>query len=134
MNLVFDKERCAEFAARILAADKCWGEWFQCIGAERDGALQAVAVFNDFTGHNVEITVASEGGKWASRSVLGAAMRYAFDQLKVERVTAHIRFSNRRALKLAKGAGFHEEGIARRWFGDEDAVILGLLRSERVFK
>lgn len=134
MKLIFDKERCAEFAASVLGTDKNWGEWFQCIGAERNGELEAVAVFNDYTGANIELTVASKGGRWASRGTIGAAMRYAFDQLKVERITAHIRFSNRRAIRLAKGAGFQEEGVARRWFGDEDAVILGLLKNERVFQ
>jgi RimJ/RimL family protein N-acetyltransferase len=132
MNLVYDRERCADFAARVLGAEKNWGDWYQCIGAERDGKLEAVAVFNDYTGHNIEITVASEGWR-ATRGAFAAAMRYAFDQLKVARITAHIRPSNTRALKVAKGAGFREEGRARQWFGNEDAVILGLLRNERVF-
>lgn len=129
MKFVYDKDACAEFAARILKADKNWGEWFQCIGLERGGRLVAVAVFNDYTGDNVEITVATEG-RWAFRGVIQRALRYAFSELGCKRVTAHIRPSNVRALSAARRVGFKDEGRARRWFGNEDAIILGLLPDE----
>ncbi len=129
MRFVYDKDACAEFAARILHADKVWGSWFECIGLERDGRLVAVAVFNDYTGDNVEITVATDG-RWAFRGVIRRALRYAFGELGCKRVTAHIRPTNERALSAARRVGFKDEGRARRWFGNEDAIILGLLPDE----
>jgi RimJ/RimL family protein N-acetyltransferase len=129
MRFVYDKDACANFAARVLNSDKNWGDWFQCIGLERDGKLCAVAVFNDYTGHNIEITVASDG-RWAFRGVIRRALDYAFKELKCRRITAHIRPSNERALSAAKRVGFKDEGRARLWFGNEDAVILGLLSDE----
>ena len=129
MRFVYDKDACAEFAARILNAEKNWGEWFQCIGLEREGKIVAVAVFNDYTGDNIEITVASEG-RWAFRGVIRRAMDYAFREQGCKRITAHIRPSNERALSAARRVGFKDEGRARRWFGNEDAIILGLLPDE----
>ena len=129
MKFTYDKERCADFASDILNADKIWGSWFQCIGVERNGELVAVAVFNDYTGYNVEITVASRG-PWALRGVIRRAMYYAFTELGCKRITAHIRPSNARAISAATRVGFMQEGRARKWFGNEDAIILGLLTDE----
>lgn len=129
MRFVYDKDACAEFAARVLRADKNWGPWFECIGLERDGNIVAVAVFNDYTGDNIELTVASEG-RWAFRGVIRRALHYAFREQGCKRITAHIRPSNERALSAARRVGFKDEGRARRWFGNEDAIILGLLPDE----
>ena len=129
MKFIYDKNACADFAARILSADKNWGPWFECIGLEREGKIVAVAVFNDYTGDNVEITVASEG-RWAFRGVIRRAMYYAFTELGCKRITAHIKPSNKRALSAAHRVGFKQEGRARKWFGNEDAIILGLLPDE----
>jgi RimJ/RimL family protein N-acetyltransferase len=130
VTLCFDRDRCAQYAADVLGQSKTWGEWFQCIGVEDNGQLCGVAVFNDYTRDNIEMTVATTGRGWAARRMLRAVFRYPFEQLNVSRVTAHVRESNRKALKVAKAAGFREEGRQRRWFGDETAVVLGLLRED----
>jgi ribosomal protein S18 acetylase RimI-like enzyme len=129
--ITFDKYRCGDFAASILKSDKQWGDWFQAIGLERDGKIEAVAIYNGLTDHDVEMTVAAVSGrKWASRSLLKAAFQYPFVQLGIDRVTAHIRESNTPALFAAERAGFKIEGRARKWFGNEDAIMFGMLKSE----
>lgn len=129
--MTFDKNRCAEFAANILSSEKCWGDWFQCIGWERHGELQAVVVFNDMTEHNIEATIAAvPSRRWLSKEFIRAFYRYPFVQLGVKRLTAHVRVSNAESLNIAERVGFRREGVARKWFGDEDAIVLGLLESD----
>ena len=38
--------------------------------------------------------------------------------------------SNTRAIRLNEGLGFVREGLVRRGFGNDNAVILGLLRED----
>lgn len=57
-------------------------------------------------------------------------MAYPFGQLGVERVTTLIPARNERALRFNEGLGFQREGLCRLGFGDDDCVIMGLLKRE----
>jgi hypothetical protein len=57
-------------------------------------------------------------------------LAYPFEQLGVGRISTFTRASNTRALKLNRLLGFREEGRIRQGYGDEDAVLMGLLRCE----
>jgi hypothetical protein len=80
---------------------------------------------------NVEITFAADSPKWATRETIARLMWGMFVKLDCHRVTTRIAASNHRAIRFNEGIGFRREGLIRGgWGPDEDAVLLGLLRSE----
>lgn len=101
------------------------------IGRLKDGQIVAAVGFSHFTGHDIELTVAGEGGS-GSRGYLSTVFAYVFGQLGCVRCTIRTRASNARAIKLAARMGFKQEGVLRCGYGDEDALIFGLLRNEYV--
>lgn len=98
------------------------------IGLVNNGRIVCVSIFNDYTGDNVELSVAADG--IIPRRFLQFCAEYAFNQLGCNRVTARSRASNKRVASLAKRLGFEVEGRLRQFYGDEDAILYGLLRNE----
>lgn len=104
----------------------------QALGAEVDGELYAVAMFNNFTTTNCAMHIVSNGGRrWASRTFLSAAFAYPFVQLGTNRVTAMVPANNIQALTLDLRLGFKVEGVMREAErGGEDVVVLGMLKRD----
>lgn len=102
------------------------------IGVRRGGRLAAVVAFTDHRPAAGDVTIhwASIDARWASPDVVGACLRYAFVQLDCQRITGQTPARNESAVRFARGIGFKVEGIVRRGFRDDDAVITGLLREE----
>lgn len=95
------------------------------------GTLRGGAVFGDFTGSNIEVTVYGPGAM--QRGVVRAVLHYAFVQLGCLRITARTRRDNRPMRDLLPRLGFRWEGLARRFYGPsraEDACLYGMLRSD----
>jgi len=101
-----------------------------------DGRILAVAVFNNFTDTNCELSIASDGSRrWNSKSFIRAVFEYAFLQCRLLRVTGVIEADNETALKNSERHGFRREGVLRDWFIAEDGtvkdgILFGLLRKE----
>jgi RimJ/RimL family protein N-acetyltransferase len=88
-----------------------------------------VVILNDYSQGNIEMTGAGVGC-WTPR-IIRTLARYIFRDLDCTRVTSRTRASNRTAREALKSMGFRREGTARAWFGDEDAILYGLLRREQ---
>jgi hypothetical protein len=86
-------------------------------------------ILNDYSQGNIEMTGAGVGC-WTPR-VIRTIARHIFVTLGCTRVTARTRASNKTAREALKSMGFRREGTARDWFGDEDAILYGLLRREQ---
>jgi RimJ/RimL family protein N-acetyltransferase len=86
-------------------------------------------ILNDYSQGNIEMTGAGVGC-WTPR-VIRTIARHIFRDLNCTRVTARTRASNKTAREALKSMGFRREGTARDWFGDEDAILYGLLRREQ---
>lgn len=95
---------------------------------EKDHSVVGAVAFHSFNGHDIEVTVA--GRNCWSRGVWQTLADYAFNQAGCARVTIHCRRSNVQTQRLAMKFGFVFEGIKRRFYGEEDAAMFGLLRSE----
>ena len=91
----------------------------------REGALCGAAIFSNYTGHDIELT--GVGRYVFSRSVCQAVCRYVFLQLRCSRMTVMIRASRTRLRRICERHGFKAEGLVRRRYGDEDAIIMGML-------
>ncbi|MEZ5816342.1 MAG: GNAT family protein [Hyphomicrobiaceae bacterium] len=69
-----------------------------------------------------------------AREAVGGALAYAFDRLELNRVEAACMPSNRASIAVLEGAGFCQEGLARRYLKIngvfEDHLLFGRLRQE----
>jgi RimJ/RimL family protein N-acetyltransferase len=102
------------------------------LGCVVDGKIVAgMACMNFDARHaHVEIAFASDSPRWASRRMIARFMAWPLRQLGCRRVSAVVAADNRRVIRLLEGMGFRREGVLRRAFGAEDALILGLLNDE----
>ena len=57
-------------------------------------------------------------------------MKYPFEQLEVNRVTARVKADNAKGLKLVKELNFKHEGTIREALDGQDVLIFGLLKRE----
>jgi RimJ/RimL family protein N-acetyltransferase len=92
-----------------------------------NGRLRTVALFNDYNGANVEMHMVGS----LSRGSIRDALRYAFLQLKVLRITGKPYRSNVKLREILVRLGFKAEGTMQRYYGsssDDDAIIYRLDR------
>jgi len=103
---------------------------YVAIGVGDGSGLHAAMVFNDFTGANIEITVASDPNGW-TRQAVREAFAYPFRQAGCRRLTMRTRADHAVMLDIADRLGFRREGVLREFYDDGcDAIVFGLLRSE----
>lgn len=132
----------------VLGQDKPVADWVaRQLGSNEEnffGPCTAIAVVGDddeplagvvFAGYrpayqSLEISMAAVSPRWARRGVIHALLAYPFEQLKCQRVQVTIPLGNKRAQRFCKGIGFVQEGVIRRGFGREHAVVMGMLRHE----
>lgn len=94
--------------------------------------ILAGVVYEGYNGTNINLHVAAlRGSYWATRSFLGEAFRYPFEQLGVSRVTGKTPASNVISRRMQEDLGFTEEGVIREGMPNgEDLVIYGMLKRE----
>lgn len=105
----------------------------QCIGFADDTGIKAVGVFHWFREKDadVELSLAADTPKWATRGNFRALMHYAFIQLGCRRISAHTARGNKRVRKFLEGTGFVQEGRLRFALNRREHVICyGMLREE----
>jgi RimJ/RimL family protein N-acetyltransferase len=101
---------------------------FTAIGATgSDGKLIAVFIFNNFTKNDVEVSVAAER---IPRELLRATYRYVVEKLGCHRASYRTRADNHQAQKCLERCGAQKEGVQRRYFGDCDSIMYGILKED----
>jgi hypothetical protein len=131
--LLLDDPRMADWiAARIPGMT---GDFLRrhaaCCGVVINGQLLAGMAWSGVERGNIEITFAADSPRWATRETIARLMWGFFEKLDCHRVTTRIHAKNERAIRFNEGIGFKREGLIREgWGAGEDAVLLGLLRSE----
>lgn len=102
---------------------------YTAIGATKDGKeLCAGAVFNQWNGSNIEITLYAP--HCMTRGGIRAIFDYVFKQLRAGRVSANAARSNKRGRRNLERFGFEFEGVSKRFYGPtkaDDAFRYGLL-------
>lgn len=132
---MIDFEQRAEyfqFASRVLDVEYEYGVDCKALAKlNEDGSIAAVAIFNNFHEHDLEISIASDGErKWLDRRFLRAVFGYPFKMLQLKRVTGIVEEDNTAALDMDQRLGFVQEGRLRKWFGDKDGIVFGMLAEE----
>lgn len=127
MKLVTDSERVAQWVgARIDMGQFC--PPYVALGWEDEhGELKGGAVFNNWTGSNVELSIAGRGV--VTRQAFRTIADYCFRQLGCRRISMHTKAENLRLIMQAKRCGFAHEGFRKDFYPDDDAVALVMLRS-----
>lgn len=89
--------------------------------------IHGAAVFNNFEpGLTVDVTFVGRLSPATARGIF----RYAFRILKVRRVTAVTRVSNKAARAGLVRLGFAQEGLLRDRYENEDGLIYGLIPAD----
>ena len=91
--------------------------------------LVAAAVFEHFTGHDIDVSLAVDG-KWVSPNFLRAVFKYVFCQLTCRRISCEIAGQNTAMRHIAGRLGFKDEGVKRDAVPGDNLVMMGMLRSE----
>ena len=131
MIIYNQRERCGDWAKQFIPHVESWGEWYQAIGLEREGALQAVVIYNFYSQADIAMHIAAvPGAKWMSKGFLQAAFRYPFVQLGTRRVTGYVPAKNLVAQRFDEHLGFRREGLMRDALVDDDVIVYGMLKSE----
>lgn len=99
---------------------------YTAIGVAYRGLIIGGFVFNNFTGPDIEMSVA--GKHVISRGVLRAVARYTFGQLGVRRVSITMRATDKTTQDIAQRLGFTLEGFKHQAFWNDDAVLMGLTK------
>ena len=122
--MIVTDERVAKFVG-----DRCEAiiyPPYTAMGIERNGEIIAGAVFNAYTGSDIEVTVA--GGPF-SRTFISEVGRYVFEQVGCLRLS--ITTMKPEVIKIAQRLGAQTEGLKRNHFGKgKDGTVLGILRED----
>jgi|GEM_PF-5552471 len=99
------------------------------LGVKVDGDFAALAVFQNISTAGAEFHYAMNGTAGARRDALYGIHRYAFDVLKVEKLTAPIAAWNVAAQIMALKSGFFIAGTIRQGSIDgSDAIVMVLFK------
>ena len=92
----------------------------------------AVFIISDINGHSACLHFAARPNTyWLTPTFGNALMGFVFFMLGLSRLTAPIRQSNTRSIRVALKYGFVYEGALRNAFDNgEDCILLGFLKEE----
>lgn len=111
-----------EFKVRPMHVDAA-------IGIVRKHKLVGAAVFQNFSGHNVELSY--YGPQTFSAGVARSLARFTIDRFNVDRLTMRTNRKNNSILKMFQRFGFKFEGVQQRYYGPfGDAAIFVLFRQD----
>lgn len=137
MQLICGQDAAVAEWVRARIPHMAGGGFGPCVAigvADEAGALVAGAVYHGYTalpgGGDIQMSMAADSAGWARRGVIRGLLHYPFEQAGCHRVTTITPFCNARALRINKGLGFEQEGRIRRGYGDDDAIIMGLMRED----
>jgi len=101
------------------------------IGWEKNGALIAGVVFNEYNGANICMHVASDGSKkWMAREYLWTCFDYPFNQAKVQRITGLVGEGNMNARSFDEHIGFRLETRLRGAHPTGDLLVYCMWRDD----
>lgn len=126
-------EWAAERIPHVAAAGfgPCWA-----VGVVRREAMAAVVVFHDWQRQaaTMQVSVAADSPRWASRQVIAAILGAAFlGRLgaPVRKVWSAMPSDAERALRFNEGIGFRREAVLRHHFAPRvHAVITSMMDNE----
>jgi RimJ/RimL family protein N-acetyltransferase len=104
----------------------------QAIGVTHNDKLVAGVVFYAWAPvyRTIELGVAADDPRWATRDILNLMFSYAFETVGVNRCTCTTPADNHHTRRFNERLGMTLEGIHVAAYGDKDAAVYRLLRRE----
>jgi RimJ/RimL family protein N-acetyltransferase len=98
---------------------------------DEQGTLTGGFVFTGYNGDGIEMSLAGKG--CVTRGAMCAVLDYVFRQQGCKRLQVHTRRSNKQVCRLLRRLCGQEgyEGIARKFYGDEDGIVYALTTPEK---
>ncbi|TBY54526.1 N-acetyltransferase [Rhizobium leguminosarum bv. viciae] len=100
---------------------------FTAMAQVQGGRIIAAYVFNVWTEHDVEVSLAADR---LSATLMRSVFRYVVDQLGCRRATFRTRADNVQAQAALERLGARLEGRQTAYFGDCDALLYGILKED----
>ncbi len=103
--------------------------------AEPKARILATVVFHNHhpAYRMIEVSMASDTPMWAKPSVISPLLSYVFDTLRCERLQATVPKRGagpKHTRRFLEHLGFKYEGVGRKAFGTDDAVMFSMLRDD----
>jgi ribosomal protein S18 acetylase RimI-like enzyme len=99
------------------------------IGIVRNNHLTGAAIFQNYSGHNVELSY--YGPQTFSAGIARTLARYTIERFNVDRLTMRTNRKNASILKMFQRFGFKFEGTQHRYYGPfGDAAVFVLFRED----
>jgi RimJ/RimL family protein N-acetyltransferase len=109
------------------------GEYFdgsgQGIGIERDGEIVCGVLFENYNGRSVQIHVAVKPGSRMTKEWLRTLFRYAFCELKVNKIIGVVDSTNPAALNFDRHIGFKDEAVIEGAGRYGDLILLSMTKN-----
>lgn len=129
-RMVTDQSRrFVEWVARQVGSVP-WDHAYGMGLVDADGEILCGVVLEDYNQVNACIHVAGIGKYWLSRTFLYAVFDYAFNQLKLKRLTGLVAQGNDAALRFDLHLGFRVECVLTDAHPDGDIYLLVMRRSD----
>lgn len=100
------------------------------LGIGNGDRLLAAVAYTNYTGYDLELTIAADSPKWCTRNSVYEILKHPFLTNKCIRVTAKVAKHNKKSRQLVEGVGFKLEGVVRKGMKDDDLCVYGLLYEE----
>lgn len=122
----------ARFVAERLGEPEIDFGRFNTLAFVDSRGIKVALVYNGFNFPSVSLHVgARPGALWCHKSVLFHIFTYPFEEMRVARVTAPVKSTNTRSIRLVTALGFMLEGTLRRaGRAGEDIHLYGMLKEE----
>lgn len=122
------------FGHDVAVAEWCFNEFKYrrmpvdaAIGIVRNNRLIGAAIFQNYSGYNVELSY--YGPQTFSAGIARALARYIIERFNVDRLTMRTNRKNTNILKMFHRFGFKFEGTQKRYYGPfGDAAVFVLFR------
>lgn len=100
-----------------------------------DGKLVGGIVLHDVRDTSCAIAIAVQTPRWCTQERLGEMFKVVFDELDKKFIYTLTPSRNTRALRLAKGLGFQQDGRMRKTAdgGEDDTIVMGMTRQDCMF-
>ena len=132
------EQTVADYVAEQFPAWRYMGRLkpYRAVGfVDDDGRLCGGLVMTDYRGFDADLSIyLAKPGNFIGLHALRELFSWAFDGLKVRRLTCRISPLNRRSIKFVEKVGFHYEGTMRLGLdGVNDAAIYGMTRDDCIW-
>lgn len=120
-------------ADRIPHADANWGPHVAIGVVNDEGRVIAGAVYNMYYPEfgTIQVSMAADDPKWASKNTRREILSYAFDNLGVNKVWIAIPHKSDRVIQFNKRIGFKQEAVLAHHFGPgTHSVICRMLKKD----